>query len=360
MADQNETVKTSQTSRKWIVWVAVIAVVAIVAGLGWFIRRTTAAAAETESGAQAQTIAVSVRATDSDFFSQWLAGVKAEAKDRGISLKVYDAKGDDSQQILDVQSAIALNPSAIIIDHALEGVEPNAEKALDKKIPVVSFDSAITDKRVITVSQSDQDLAKLVADRLVDDTQGTAKVIYAYVAGFAPLDNRNETWKKVLDANPGLEQVAQVGVVNDSTAKDTAEQIKASLQANPDVTAIFAPFDEFAKGATQAVEELGLTDSVKVYGVDISDADIAVLTKDNSPWVATATTDPSNDGRVSLRTAILASQNKVNDKSILIPPTLVTADQLRSKSISKLSALVQAYPSLKTDDISAVSSTSNN
>ena len=53
----------------------------------------------------------------------------------------------------------------------------------------------------------------------------------------------------------------------------------------------------------QAVQELGLEDQVRVYGADISNADIAVITAEGSPWVATTATDPSNVGAVAVRAA---------------------------------------------------------
>ncbi len=311
-------------------------------------------ASSTGSGDDRPTIAVSARTTDSDFYSLWLSGVKSEAEKLNVDLKIYDANGDDSQQILDLQSATAIQPDAILVDHGLEGVTPAAVDALDAGIPVVSFDSVIDDDRVTTVSQSDHDLAKLTADQLVSDTGGSAKVVYVYVAGFEPLDLRNETWEDVKTANPGLQQVAQIGVVNESTVVQVAEQAKAALQENPDVTAIFAPYDDFAKGATQAVQELGLQSSVKIYGADISDADIAVLTEDSSPWVATATTDPSNVGAVALRTAYLKAEGQETDSSVLVPPALVTGQELRDKGITTVAQLVTAFPSLRTDEISPV------
>ncbi len=333
--------------------IAAIVAVALVVGIAWIVKnRNTTGSARADS----PVIAVSARTTDSDYYIQWLDGVKKEAARVGATLKIYDANGNDSQQILDIQSATALKPAAILIDHGLEGINPNVDKALDAGIPVVGFDSVIKDKRAIAVSQSDTKLAELATGRLVKDTGGKAKVIYAYVAGFAPLDARNKVWEKVKKEHVGLQQVAQVGVVNDSTAQQTAEQVKASLQANPDVSVVFAPYDEFAKGATQAVEELGLASKVKVYGVDISDADIAVLGKAHSPWILTATTDPSNVGAVAIRTAYRAAQKKQTATEVLVPPALVTADEIRSNNITSVSQLVKFFPGLVTSNISPVAS----
>jgi simple sugar transport system substrate-binding protein len=290
-----------------------------------------------------------------DYYEQWLAGAQAEAKTLGAKLTVYDADGDNAKQALNLQQAAATNPGAIIVDHGFtDSLKAPVKAAIGQKIPIVSFDVDTGNTGVTTVDQSDATIAKDITDKLVSDTAGSAQVIYAYVAGYAPLDKRNTVWKSVEAANPGLKQVAQVGVVNDSTAAQTADQVKAALQAHPGVTAILAPYDEFAKGAVQAVDELKLQSKVKVYGADISNADIAVITAASSPWVATAATDPANVGAVTVRAAYLKATGGTVDSAIEVPPALITQDVLRSKSITTVPDLVKAFPGLSTPTIAAV------
>ncbi|MDH2445122.1 substrate-binding domain-containing protein [Amnibacterium sp. CER49] len=290
-----------------------------------------------------------------DYYEQWLAGANAEAKKLHAGLKVYDADGDNAKQALAVQQATVTKPGAIVVDHGFtDSLKSPVKAAIDQKIPIVSFDVDTGNAGVTTVDQSDATIAKDITDRLVSDTKGSAQVIYAYVAGYAPLDKRDAVWKSVKGANPGIKQVAQVGVVNDSTAAQTADQVKAALQAHPGVTAILAPYDEFAKGAVQAVKELKLTDKVKVYGADISNADIEVITADGSPWVATAATDPANVGAVTVRAAYLLATGKKVDQAIEVPPALITQDVLREKKITTVPGLVQAFPGLSTPTIAAV------
>ena len=90
--------------------------------------------------------------------------------------------------------------------------------------------------------------------------------------------------------------VTEVKATNDikisvATAKDGKEYAR-----------IWAPFNEFAKGAVRALEQAGRTD-IKVYGVDMSDEDLQIIQKDNSPWVASAAVDPTDIGRVQVRYA---------------------------------------------------------
>ncbi len=89
-------------------------------------------------------------------------------------------------------------------------------------------------------------------------------------------------------ANPGIVEKARFGNVSDTTATSTADQAKAVLQANPDITVVFAPYDEFARGVKLAAADLGISSKLKIYSADISTADIQEITEEGSPWVATA------------------------------------------------------------------------
>lgn len=287
-----------------------------------------------------------------DFFQQWQAGAQKEAQRLGVQLQISDASGDNAKQALDLQTAINAKPDAIIIDHGFaETMDPPIKLALDARIPVVSFDVDAGDARAVQVEQSDADIAQLGLDRMVKDLNGQGEVLYVYVAGFAPLDRRNTVWVKVKAANPGIKQVAQIGAVNQSIAATVADQAKAALQAHPNVKAVFAPFDEFAKGAVLAINELKLQKQIKVYGADISTADIGVMTATDSPWVATVATDPGNVGAVSVRAAYLKATGGTVPHSVVVPVALITQDALRTGNVQNMQQLAAAVPELKTPNL---------
>lgn len=287
-----------------------------------------------------------------DYFQQWLAGAQAEAQRIGIQLQVSDASGDNAKQALDLQTAINAKPDAIIIDHGFaETMDPPIKQLLDAGIPVVCFDVDAGDPRAVQVEQSDADIAQLGLDQMVKDLNGQGEVIYVYVAGYAPLDRRNTVWEQVKTANPGLNQVAQIGAVNQATAATVADQAKAALQAHPNVKAIFAPYDEFSKGAVLAVQELNMQAQVKVYGADISTADIGVMTAANSPWVATVAADPGNVGAVSVRAAYLKATGGTVPSSVVVPVALITQDALIKGNVQNMQQLAAAVPELETPDL---------
>ena len=297
-------------------------------------------------------IALVAQLSAGDYFEQWRAGAEAQAEELGITLDFLGADGDNDRHALNLQQAIDSEADAIIVDHGFpETIQPVIGEAVEAGIPVVAFDVDPGEHEVVTLSQSDEEIAGTVLEVLGEDTGGEGEVIYVYVSGFAPLDRRDAVWQQFKQDNPGITEVAQIGVVNDNTAAQVAEQAKAALQANPDVTAIFAPYDEFAKGAVQAVQELGLEDQVRVYGADISNADIAVITAEGSPWVATSATDPSNVGAVAVRAAALLAAGEEVPQDIVVPPALITQQQLRDGNIQNISQLIEVVPELNTPDL---------
>ncbi|MFN8619558.1 MAG: substrate-binding domain-containing protein [Chloroflexota bacterium] len=287
-----------------------------------------------------------------DYFEQWLAGAQAQADALGIDLLVSDARGDNAAQATNLDTAINQGVKAIILDHGqTETLTPGIEAALAANIPVVAFDANANNDAVPQIEQSDATIASKALEQLVADTGGAGKIGYVYVAGFAPLDRRDAVFQQVLKDNPGLELVSTWGTVSDSTAAEVQAQTAAVLTANPDIKAIFAPYDEFAKGAVLAIEAAGLQDQVKVYGADISAADIAVITADGSPWVATVGTDPANVGRVAVRAAALLAAGQEVPHAITVEPALITQQFLKDNKITTVAELGAALPDLDTPDL---------
>ena len=150
-------------------------------------------------------------------------------------------------------------------------------------------------------------------------------------------------------------QLFFTGTYTNSTATDTAAMVNNALRANPDVVAIYAPYDELTKGTLSALEQsTNLKGKVKVYGADISTADIELMTAEGSPWMATGATDPNAIGAAVMRTLALNMAGAI-DKGATedFPPILITQDFLKSKNIKNMVDLRAAEPALNISDISS-------
>jgi len=289
-----------------------------------------------------------------DYFQQWGNGAQLQAKAAGIDLTVYDAQGDNAKQVTDLQTAIGSGAAGIIIDHGnKDTLAPLVRQATDKGIPVVVYDADLGDAapKAVLTSQSDEDLATLVLTQAAQDLGKGAKVGYVNAHGFAPLDRRDVVWKTFLGTNT-WQQEFFVGKVTSATATDNAPLVDAALTAHPDVTGIFAPYDELTKATVTAVKQNTLQGKVKVYGIDISNADLEVLTAANSPWQATATTDPNAVGAAVVRTAALHVAGQLSTTKVTFPGVLVTRQFLLDHAVKNLDDLRKALPGLNLTTVS--------
>ncbi len=287
-----------------------------------------------------------------DVYQAWIAGVQEEAERLGVELTIFNADGDNAKQALQLQQAVASGPDAVVIGWGFgDSLKAGLDAAAAAGIPVVASNASIEASDDVTlVNQSEHLMMEGIMQQMQTDMGGKVEgdMIYVYVAGYRPLDLRNEVWMKWKSDNPGINEVAQIGVVNANTAAETANQAVAALQANPKTVAIVAPYDEFTKGATLAIQELGLEEKVKAYGMDISTADISVMIADGSPWVATATTDMTNFGRISLRVAAGEATGSYDGNNLEIPPLVITRDDLLEKGVENVDQLAEAFPGLAT------------
>ncbi|MCW8100077.1 substrate-binding domain-containing protein [Streptomyces tauricus] len=287
-----------------------------------------------------------------DYFEQWGNGAKAQAKALGIDLTVYDAQADNAKQATDLSSAINSGAKTIIVDHGFPAtIQPEIDKAVKKGIKVVVYDVETTNKSVVSTKQDDASMAQAVLDVMADELGKDAKVGYVNVAGYAALDKRDRVWKKTADTN-GWQQAFKVGKVTDSTATDNVPLVSAALTQHSDVAGVFAPYDELAKGTVLAVQNKKLQSKVKVFGADVSNADIQNMTAKDSPWVATAGTDPSAVGAAVVRTAALELAGQLNKTSVEFPAVAITQDFLKSKKIENMDQLREALPALNLAKVS--------
>jgi simple sugar transport system substrate-binding protein len=282
-----------------------------------------------------------------DFFEAYQSGAEAQAKALGVDLRVFPGKQDATEERDQIEQAVNLGVKGIVIDHGLpESLKDVAQKALESGVKVVAFDVNLDNPKIPQIEQSDHQLAHLALEQAIKDNGEKFKAGYVYVAGFAPLDRRDEVWTEFKKKYPGIEEIARFGAVNATTAATVADQAKAALRAHPEITVVFAPYDEFARGVKLAINELGLAGKVKVYSADVSTADIREITEKDSPWVATVATNAAVVGAVSIRAAAIAVAGGDPGKQIIVEPTLLTQDALKTAgvtTIEELSAKVPAF-----------------
>ena len=287
-----------------------------------------------------------------DFFQAYLGGVESQAQAIGVDLRVFDSRQDAALQADMVDQAIALGVDGIIIQHGLtESMKDAAQRAVDAGIKVVAFDVNVENPAIPQVEQSDYMLGKLALEQAIKDNGNSFKAGYVYVPGIAPLDRRDKAWQEVKAANPGIDEVAVFGTLDNPIANSNANQARSVLQANSDITVMFAPYDEFAKGVKLAVDEAGLTDQIDIYSADVSTADISLMREPGSAWAATVATNPAVVGEVCVRSLAIMLTGGDPGRSVIVPPTLITQSFLNEQDIKNMEDLGSKMPQFQHADV---------
>lgn len=289
-------------------------------------------------------IALVRQVVEGEFMQLWRAGAQEQADLMGIKLTVLGKNMDNKAEADFVYQAISMGVDAIIIDHGLsETMSKPAEDALAAGIPVIAFDVDLGNPAIPQIAQDDHALGLMALEQMVEDFNGQANVGYVYVSGILPLDKRDESFTKIKKENPGVVEIVRTGTLESPFSVKNADQVSASLRANPEITAYFSPFDEFAKGVVMALEEMDRTD-ILVYSADISTQDIELMTTPGNPWRATAACNPSAIGAASVRGAAMLIAGLELPKDILIQPMLFTNDMLKDGNIKNMNDLREKYP----------------
>ncbi|GAB3120225.1 substrate-binding domain-containing protein [Glaciibacter psychrotolerans] len=287
-----------------------------------------------------------------DYFEQWGGGFTKQVTAAGGTVNLFDARGDNGQQVTQFSEAINSKPDAIVVDHGLaDSLNPKIDEAIEAGIPVVVYDVAISNQDALYISQDDESLAGKILDQIKVENPDGGSVAYVNVSGIAPLDTRDGVYKSFLTDNPTYKEVAHFGKYSESAAADTATEGAAALSSAPETTIVFAAYDELAKGALIALRQNNMLDTVNLYGVDISTADIGLMTEAGSPWKATAATDPANVGAIVARASIAAAAGVDLPSKMAIPAALITQKLLLDKNVTNMDELRKALPELSTPGI---------
>lgn len=241
-----------------------------------------------------------------DHTAQFLAGAKEEGEALGFTVDVFTANGDTAKFHDAIAQGLTEDYDGFIISHGDDDATVEAvQKLVDAGKSVVTFDSndkLSTIDGVTLTSQDDEALAKLALDQLVKDFNGEAKIAYLWVDGFPPMVRRNKVYQEILDNNPGIKEIERFGVAAEDTSVQTQNAVASMLNKHPkgEIDAIFATWDAFAIGAARAIKEAG-RDEIKIYGIDVSNADLQEIQTEESSWKYTAAVDPKLIGAVDMR-----------------------------------------------------------
>jgi erythritol transport system substrate-binding protein len=238
--------------------VALAAVVAVVLAGAWLAPK-----------GRSNLIVIITPSMDNPFFGQEALGAEARAKALGYQTLKFSHDDDAFKQSQLIDTAIARNAAAIILDNA--GADASAAavaKAKAARVPVFLIDREINTRGLATaqIVSNNYQGAALGAEAFVQ-AMGEAGA-YVELVGKESDTNamiRSKGFHEVIDQYPNLKLISRQ-TANWSQSEAFAKT-QSILQAHPEIKGVIAGNDTMAMGAVAALESVGRSDVV-VVGFD--------------------------------------------------------------------------------------------
>jgi ribose transport system substrate-binding protein len=241
------------------------------------------------NAAEVKKIGLAVANLQANFFNQIKQAVEAEAKTRGIAVVTVDAKGDGPTQVNQIQDLLTQNIDALIyIPAGAAAATVPVKLAKAAGVPVINID------RNADGAPGDTFLA-------TDSVASAKAVIIHGQKGTTPEVDRTKGCMESVKANSGVKIVAEQW--SNMWSQDEGFQIMQNmLQANPDVSIVFAQADGLALGAAQAIKVANPSQKIVVGGFDGDTAALEALK--NGVFDVTATQQTQKMGRTAVEMAV--------------------------------------------------------
>jgi ribose transport system substrate-binding protein len=286
-------------------------------------------------------IAVIPKGTTHIFWKSVEAGARAAGKELGVEIiwKGPLKENDRAQQISIVEQFVTEGVSGIVLgplDHT--ALQRPVAAALQKKIPVVIFDSALKGEPgkdfVSYVATNNKKGGSLGGEHLSKLMGGQGKIVLLrYQVGSASTTEREEGFLEAVGKSRDLKVI-----VDNRYAGATAGEAKTAgmniVDKLTEANGIFCPNESSTFGMLLALRQNNLAGKVKFVGFDTSPPLIEALQKGEID--ALVAQDPTRMGYEGVKILVAHIQGKEVPKIVDTGVRLITRDNLNSPEIKKL------------------------
>jgi ribose transport system substrate-binding protein len=272
------------------------------------------------------------------FFTSMQCGAEAAAKQYGVNLTWQGApQWDITVQMPIILAALQRHPDGMILD-------PNDPVALvstvqNAGIPVVTVDGNLSQPvDVQNIRTNNITAGGLAADALAAAIKGTGKVlVLALNPGIPANQERVDGFVNELKAQFPKVTVLPTQYIGVDQTK-AAEVTSATIQANPDLAAIYTTNSFGAGGASSAVVAAGKQGKIKIVAYDADPDQVTDLK--NGIYDALVVQAPYLEGYDSVQLLVGVLNKSIDPATlprIFYPPMVIaTRDNLNTPDVQKL------------------------
>ena len=266
-------------------------------------------------------VAIVRNLTGGDYGRQFLESCINEGRSMGFIVDSFVLSGENEQNKNKILQIAGADYDGIIFSLVGEGISYNdLLPHIDRKIKIVTFDNLPykdDDLRkdalygVTSAAQDDRGLAEISLSAMIESFASVMEPVrvISVIAnpGIPLLDNRYDVYNRFISEGKIVEVAGIRPAGFDHIRSSIRETLIKTLADFPvgSFDAIWAPYDEFAKGCFDALNEAGRNE-ILLTSIDISNDNIKLMLDNADQWIATAATDPSVAGIIIMR--ILAAK----------------------------------------------------
>jgi ribose transport system substrate-binding protein len=274
------------------------------------------------------------------------AGAEKAAQELGVEILWQGPQKEDDRQmqIQVVQNFVSRGVDALILapldDRSLV---PPVKAAIGRKIPVVIFDSDLSDKSYSSyVATNNREGGKLCAKRLAEIMGGKGKaMMLRYSEGSASTAERETGFLEGMkEFGPQIELVStdQYAGATIEKAFQTSQNLLNKLGSG--VEGIFCSNESATQGMLRALQTSGKAGKIKFVGFDYNETLVAGLNKGEISGLAVQ--DPFKMGYEGVKTAVAVIKGQPYEKLVDTGVAMITKENINEPAINTL-----LHPDLK-------------
>ncbi|TMR93875.1 ABC transporter substrate-binding protein [Nonomuraea basaltis] len=254
-----------------------------------------------------------------------VARLKGEGKI--ASYETFNANGDSSQQIAQIQAMITQKYDVILVDAGSStALNPVMEQAVAAGIVVANFDSLVTSEKVIRVGTDQVEWGRMTAQWLADKLGGKGEIIA--MNGPAGVSVSEERWKgadEVFKKYPDIKIAANVH--SEYNLAPAAQAFASAYSANPDITGVFSQGGALSAAALQTLVKQDKK-LVPITGENYNGFLKMWADKRSEGFSSVATAQPNYLSVIALQAAVAKVGGAAVPMNITVPLPEITDDNL--------------------------------
>jgi ABC-type sugar transport system substrate-binding protein len=264
---------------------------------------------------------------EDQFFRLNEFGMRDAAKELGVELMVNNSFGTLDKEIALIDTYMANQVAALVVPpQSAQSSIPALQRAFERGIPVVTYDSYIDADFAASNVRSDQiSLGSTTGDAAVTFIQeklgGNAKVGLVEYVSLAPEPGgqRVKGFKDKIAALPGVEIVTEQDAW---LAPEATVLVENMLTAHPEINVLWAANEGGTVGAVNGVISKGRAGQVFVFGTDMSEQIGGFLLAEDNVLQAVTGQKPYDIGHQALTAAVKAMRGEAVEKKVVMPGNL--------------------------------------